>query len=312
MNKGLNTPSNIRGPSILKSLNSFLDRKFSIVSIIPMLLIVGVAIIYPVAYLFYLSFTNTSNLNLISNTAHFVGLNNYIGHFKDKYFLISIWNTLYFTAVSVLISMIIALFLAYIVYPMTRGRKNLMVTCVLLPTLIAETACALIFKPMLDTSIGVFNFILTSVHLPAVNFLGDKVAAQWVIILLNIWQWTPYMFVFMLSGMESLSTSYFEVARMEGASALQRLWHVILPLTKPIVLVAAFFRITNSLRLFDKIYVLTGGGPGSATDTITSYIQRVGILRMEFGYSSAGGVIMLLITMIIGAVTLKYMYEVNE
>lgn len=136
--------------------------------------------------------------------------------------------------------------------------------------------------------------------------------AQWVIILLNVWQWTPYMFVFMLSGIEGLDGSYFEVARMEGASKMQTLGHIIIPLIKPIILVALFFRITNSLRAFDKIYVLTGGGPGFATDTITSYIQRVGILRMEFGYSSAGGVIMFFISAVIGVIALKFMYDSND
>ncbi|HEY5583119.1 MAG TPA: sugar ABC transporter permease [Ruminiclostridium sp.] len=312
MSKGLDLPLKSEKPSILKSLGSFLDRKFGIISILPMLLIIGVVIIYPIIYLFYLSFTDTSNMNLIANNANFIGLKNFIRHFKDKAFITSIWNTLYFTAVSVSLSTLIGLFLACIVYPMISVRKNLMVTCILLPTLIAETACALIFKPMLDTSIGIFNYMLTFIHLPAINFLGDKVSAQWVIIALNVWQWAPYMFVFLLSGIESLSISYFEVLRLEGATFFQRLWYVILPLIKPIALVAIFFRITNSLRLFDKIYILTGGGPGSATDTITSYIQRVGILRMEFGYSSAGGVIMLLITAVIGAITLKYMYNVNE
>jgi multiple sugar transport system permease protein len=209
------------------------------------------------------------------------------------------------------LSTLFGIVLAYLVYPMKTLKKNLMITCLLLPTLIADTACGLIFKPMLSTTVGVYNYLLTSIGLPALNFLGEMSMARWVIVILNVWQWTPYMFIFILSGMEGLSASYFEVARMEGASSLQCLRLIVLPLIRPIVLVAVFFRTTNALRLFDKVYVLTGGGPGFATDTITSYIQRVGIQRMEFGYSSASGMIMLAFTAIVGAIALKFMYDAN-
>jgi multiple sugar transport system permease protein len=221
------------------------------------------------------------------------------------------WNTFYFTVFSVGLSTLFGILIAYIVYPMKVLFKNFMLACVLLPALIAETACGLIFKPMLNTTIGIFNYLLGIIGIGAINFLGDKNLAQWTIICLNVWQWTPYMFIFVLSGIEGLNISYFEAAKMEGASALQVLWHIVLPLTKPIILVAMFFRITNALRLFDKVYVITGGGPGFATDTITSYIQRIGIQRMEFGYSSASGIIMLIFTAIIGAVAMKFMYYSN-
>ena len=285
-----------------------LDEWFKLISIIPMLLIVGVVVIYPVIYLFYLSFTDTSNLNLIAGTARFIGLRNYVVQFGDKAFLTSIWNTLYFTVISVGASTVIGLALAWLVYSMRPMVKNVLVPLVLVPNIVAETACALMLKPMLDSSIGVLNYMLALIHIAPVSFLGDRTNAQWVIMALNVWQWVPYMFIFFLSGIDSLNISYFEVARLEGASSLRLLRSIILPLIMPIVLVAVFFRVTYSLRLFDKIYVLTGGGPGNATDTITSYIQRVGILRMDFGYSSAGGVIMLLITAVIGALTLKYLY----
>ena len=293
-------------------MRKFLDKHFRVFSILPMLIIILAVIVYPICYLFYLSFTDTNNFNLISGLAEWVGLENYIRHFQDKAFITAMWNTLYFTIVSVGLSTVLGILLAYTIYPLKRGYKNLMVACILLPTLISETACALIFRPMLDFSTGIINYLITSIGLPGINFLGDATIAQWVIMLLNIWQWTPYMFIFMLSGIESLDTAYFEVARIDGASKLEILWHVILPMITPVLLVAVFFRVTNSLRAFDKIYMLTGGGPGFATDTITSYIQRVGILRMEFGYSSAGGVIMLLFTALIGAIALKFMYENNQ
>jgi multiple sugar transport system permease protein len=290
----------------------FFDKHFRVISIIPMLLLIGIVIIYPVIYLFKLSFTDTNNLNLLSGTARFVGFRNFIRHFQDQAFMTAIWNTLYFTVISVGLSSILGIIFAYLVYPLKTMTKNIVLACVLLPSLIAETACGLMFKPMLNTTIGVFNYLISLAGIAPLNFLGDKILAQWVIILLNVWQWMPFMFIFTLSGMESLNASFFEVAKLEGASALQILWRIVLPLTKPIILVAMFFRITNALRLFDKVYVLTGGGPGFSTDTITSYIQRVSIQRMDWGYSSASGIIMMFFTAIIGAVAMKFMYDVNN
>ena len=118
------------------------------------------------------------------------------------------------------------------------------------------------------------------------------------------------MFVFILSGMETLQTSYFEVAKIEGANHLQIIIKIILPLILPIITVALFFRLVSALRIFDMVYILTGGGNG--TETISAYIRRLGISRMEFGFSSAGGVIMLFITAFFGLIALKFMYDSNQ
>jgi multiple sugar transport system permease protein len=201
--------------------------------------------------------------------------------------------------------------LGYIIYHTRAGMKNFMISLVLIPTLISETACSLMFQPMLNATIGVFNYVLNVMGLESINFLGDKDVAKWVLIIISIWRSAPYMFIFVLSGIEGLDTTYFEVARIDGASGLQILWKIVLPLIRPIIAVAGFFQLTGYLRFFDLVYVLTGGGPGGATETLATYIMKMGIKRMEFGYSSASGVIMLVITAIFGAVAMKIMYDSN-
>jgi multiple sugar transport system permease protein len=295
----------------LTLVGNFLDDNFRIVSVIPMLLMVTAIIAYPLVYLFVLSFTDTNNFNIISGNAKFIGFNNFLRNFKDKAFFASIGNTLYFTFIIVGLSTIIGIILGYIIYHIKASVKNFMITFVLLPTLISEGACSLMFKPMLNASIGVFNYILNIAGIESINFLGDRTAAKWVLIIISIWRSAPYMFIFVLSGIESLDTAYFEVARIDGASALQIVWKIVLPLIRPIIAVAAFFQLTGYLKFFDLVYVLTGGGPGGATETLAIYIQKIGIKRMEVGYSSASGIIMLIITMIFGAVAMKAMYDSN-
>jgi multiple sugar transport system permease protein len=293
----------------LAAVGNFLDDNFKVVSVIPMLLIITGIIAYPLLYLIVLSFTDTNNFNIVSGGAKFIGFNNFLRNFKDKALFASIGNTLYFTFIIVSLSTVIGILLGYIIYHLKASAKNHMIAFVLLPTLISESACSLIFKPMLNASIGVFNYVLNLAGIESINFLGDRTVAKCVLIIISIWRSAPYMFIFVLSGIESLDTAYFEVARIDGASGLQVLRKIVLPLLRPIIAVAAFFQLTGYLRFFDLVYVLTGGGPGAATETLAIYIQKIGIKRMEFGYSSASGIIMLIITAIFGAAALKVMYD---
>lgn len=291
---------------------SFGERHFKLISILPAILILVMVIAYPLYSLFRMSFTNVSALNLLSGTEKGIGLNNYLKLLKDPIFIKSILNTLYFTVISVGLQVILAIILAMLVFPMKRRVQNLIITLLLFPAMIADVAVAMVWKPLLDASTGLINYYIGRMGFSPINFLGDATIAMWTVIIMAVWQWTPYMFIFVLSGMQALSTSYYEVAELEGANVFQKLRYVILPLIKPVLMVAIFFRITSSIRVFDKVYVLTGGGPGSATETISTYIQRVGFTKMEFGLASAGGVIMLALAAILGFMFLKSMYKVDD
>lgn len=294
------------------TLSRFCERHFRLISVLPAIIILLLVIVYPIYSLFSMSFTNVSAFNLISESEKFVGVSNYLKLLKDPIFRKSIGNTLYFTVVSVGLQVVLAIILAMLVFPMKKSTQNIIVTLLLFPSMIADVAVAMVWKPMLDASTGLINYYIKLLGYDPVNFLGDPTIAMWTVIIMAVWQWTPYMFIFVLSGMQALSSSYYEVAELEGANVFQKLRYVILPLIKPVLLVAIFFRITSSIRVFDKVYVLTGGGPGSATETISTYIQRVGFTKMEFGLASAGGVIMLALAAILGFMFLKSMYKVDD
>ncbi len=288
------------------------DRQFKIITIIPALILMSVIVVYPLFTLIYRAFTDTNAFNLITGDISLVGLKNFILIFKDKIFLKSILNTLYFVVLSIFLQFCLGVFLAGLVYPLGRKAKNIIITLVLIPTMIADVAVGLVWQSLLNATTGAINYFIELLGFSGIYFLADRRLAMLTIILIAVWQWTPYLFLFILAGMESLKSTYFEVAKLEGASVFQTWIHVILPLIRPVVLVAVFFRATSAIRVFDKVYVLTGGGPGSATETISTYIRRMGFVNLNFGLASAGGVVMLFIAFLIGIISLRYMYKVNE
>ncbi len=288
------------------------ERQFKIISIIPAILLMFVIVVYPLFTLIYRAFTDTSAFNLISGNISFVGMKNFILIFKDKIFLKSIFNTFYFVTVSVFLQFCLGTILAGLVYPMGKRLKNIIITLVLIPTMIADVAVGLVWQTLLNSTTGIINYFIELLGFGSVSFLGNRYLAMITIILIAVWQWTPYLFLFILAGMESMSVTYFEVAKLEGASVFQTWTRVILPSIKPIIAVVIFFRATAAIRVFDKVYVLTGGGPGSATETISTYIRRMGFVNLDFGIASAGGVVMLLIATIIGILSLRHMYKTNE
>lgn len=292
--------------------DSFTERRFNIIGVFPAVLILAVVVAYPLLSLIYLSFTNTNAFNLLSGTQSFVGLDNFVNLFRDSIFLKSVFNTFYFTIVSTGLQFLLGLLLALMVYPMSKRSKNAIVTLLLVPAMIADVAVGLLWSSLLNISTGVINYLVRLFGFDSIAFLGESKLAMLTIIIIAVWQWFPYMFLFTLAGLESLSVHYIEVAKLEGCNAFQSLYYVTLPLISPVLFVALFFRITSSIRVFDKIFVLTGGGPGSATETISTYIQRLGFVNLKFGFASAGGFIMLLIAMLIGLISLKFMYGSNK
>lgn len=285
---------------------------FQILTVFPAVALVVLVIGYPVYYLVSLSFTNVNGFNLLSQSYRWVKFRNYQKLFNDPIFLRAIVHTLGYALGTVAVQTLLGFWLAGAVYRMGRLQKTLVTTLLLFPTMVADIAGALVWRPLFDVSTGVLNYFIKSFGLPPVNFLGDPILARITVMAVAVWQWTPYMFLFVLAGMESIDTSLYEVAKLEGASSRVVMTRIVAPLIRPVLLVAVYFRITDSLRVFDKVFVLTGGGPGSATETISTYIQRTGFANMEYGLASAGRVVMLGIAFLFGLISLKLVSAYND
>jgi ABC-type sugar transport system permease subunit len=227
----------------------------------------------------------------------FVGLENYAEALADPRFWAAMGHTLFFTVVSVALELAIGLVLAVALNRAYRGR-GLVRAAVLIPWAIPTVVAALLWRFMFDSQAGIANAVLMDVGLmeePFVWFIHS--AAAWVpVILADVWKMTPCVALLLLAGLQNIDASLYEAARIDGASAWQQFRHITLPLLKPAVLVALVFRTLDAFRVFDLIYVLTGGGPGTSTEPIALYTFNSLLQNLRFGFGSALSVIVFLVT----------------
>lgn len=227
----------------------------------------------------------------------FVGLDNYLEAFRDPRFWGALGHTAFFAATSVALELIIGLWLALALNRAFRGR-GLVRAAVLVPWAIPTVVSALLWRFMFEGQHGIVNTALVSLGFlaePVVWFIQP--AAAWVpVVLADVWKTTPFVALLLLAGLQNIDASLYEAARIDGASAWRQFRHVTLPLLKPALLVALIFRTLDAFRVFDLIYALTGGGPGTSTEPIALYTFNVLLQNLQFGYGSALSVIVFVVT----------------
>ncbi|HEX7337732.1 MAG TPA: sugar ABC transporter permease [Gemmatimonadales bacterium] len=227
----------------------------------------------------------------------FIGLDNYVEAFSDPRFWGALGHTVFFAVTSVGLELVIGLWLALALNRAFRGR-GLVRASVLVPWAIPTVVSALLWRFMFEGQYGIVNEALVGLGLlpePVVWFIRPM--AAWVpVILADVWKTTPFVALLLLAGLQNIDASLYEAARIDGASAWRQFRYVTLPLLKPAILVALIFRTLDAFRVFDLIYALTGGGPGTATEPIALYTFNVLLQNLEFGYGSALSVIVFLIT----------------
>lgn len=238
----------------------------------------------------------------------FIGLDNYFEAFRDPRFWSALGHTAFFAVTSVGLELIIGLWLALALNRAFRGR-GLVRASVLVPWAIPTVVSALLWRFMFEGQTGIVNSLLVSVgvlHEPLVWFIHT--AGAWVpIILADVWKTTPFVALLLLAGLQNIDASLYEAARIDGASAWRQFRHVTLPLLKPAILVALIFRTLDAFRVFDLIYALTGGGPGTSTEPIALYTFNALLQNLQFGYGSALSVIVFVITFALALLYIKFL-----
>jgi len=225
---------------------------------------------------------------------HFVGLQQYTRVLGDALFRAGIANTAVFAIGGVLLQMILGFALALATTRITRGRAAYR-TAFILPILVPGIVIGAIWKLMYNFDFGVLNQLLGLIGVRPVDWLGDSGTALAAVIAVDVWHWTPFVFLLMLAGLESLPTDVYEAARVDGATFLQELRYVTLPLMLPTIVVTLLFRIMVSVKVFDEIYLLTGGGPGTATEVVSYTIFRRFFTEGQTGFGAAMSVVVLFV-----------------
>ena len=241
--------------------------------------------------------------------SNFSGVDNFTKVLKDERVHSTLTFTLIFTVISVFAELIFGLALALIMNKPFKGR-SLVRTFSLIPWAIPTSVAALIWSYLYNGSSGIVSHIFTTIGLinsPA-SMLNSAQNALGGIIIADVWKTTPYMALLLLGGLQVIPNSLYESSALEGARSWQQFRYITLPLLKPSIFVALLFRTLDAFRILDLIYVLTGGGPGGATESISLYAYKVMFSQTRFGYGSA---IVLIMALVVGIITFIYIKALN-
>jgi multiple sugar transport system permease protein len=272
------------------------EGRISTVLLAPTLFVMTVVGLYPLLHSLYISMTNYNPT--FGDGSHFVGLANYAKAFQDDQFWHAILLTILFTTASVILSLTLAILLS-VLFNLRRPGFIVLRTLILIPMLITPIAVGITWRVMMMPDLGVLNFLFDLVGLPPQLWASSRSSAMLSIVLVDVWQWTPFMFLIIFAGISSLPKSPFEAAAIDGASPISVFFLITLPMLKPVIVIATLLRIVDAFRTYDTVYIITRGGPDFATDLVSVYLQRVNFRFFDLGYGSALSWITLIIVLVL-------------
>lgn len=260
-------------------------------AIIALILVFG----YPIIKVLQLSFLQyTPGLEL-----KFIGFQNYLRSFTDPIFLATIIRTFVYTGGVVLANFWIGIGLALLTYENFKGVK-LLRTIIILPMVFIPSAASIIWVLAYNEKIGIINHLLEAMGYGRFAFLSDPTIALLSVMITDIWAWTPFMYLILLAGLQSLPNELFEAARIDGASGARIFWLITLPLMQPVIAVAVLIKTLDTFRTFPYLWIMTRGGPGDTTHVLSTLAFKKAFVTFEFGLSSTYGVITLMLAMTLG------------
>jgi len=270
----------------------------------PLVLTLLLVTIFPTFYALSVSFMD---FKLDSAIRTFSGFNNYLRIFVDRRFWNGFQNTLTFTLgaifFQILIGMIIALFLNRQIFAV-----GVLKTIILIPMISTPVVISLLWVLLLNPQYGLLNYFFDVLNLQPQNWLGNKGQALGALILIDVWEWTPFAVLVFLAGLQSIPDEVFEAAEIDGARSHQKFLFITLPSIKPFILIVAVFRFMDAFKWFDTFAVVTKGGPGISTENWSLYGYINAFEFFDMGYSAGIGVIMLIVATIFTQTALKRIF----
>jgi len=263
--------------------------------ILPSLLFFLALIVYPTIFSIYISFFQW---DLGRKEYPFIGLMNYIKIFNDSFLFKSFINTIYFIIPAIVLQFLIGLGLALLLNRELKGKR--IITLILtMPMVLTPAATSFMWKLIYHPTIGIFNYFLSFIGVPPRQWIFSPSEVILSLIIIDTWQWSPFIMLSLLAGLNSLPRDFFEAASIDGASPLRTLRYITLPLLKPIIITVLFFRSIDLFKTFDIIFLLTGGGPGWSSTTINIYVFLQAFTYLHLGYSSVLAIIVTFILLLI-------------
>jgi multiple sugar transport system permease protein len=283
-------------------MTDWIDRRLKFVFLAPAMIALIALTAFPTVYMFtaaFVKFDASAPLN-----SKFVGIDNFLRLFSDDKFHNALINTAVFSSVAVTLEFVLGLSFALLVDTYIR-RANFIKTLLILPMMMPTIVVAIVWKLMYQPQFGVINSIFSDLGLPPLLWAASVNTAMLSIIIVDIWEWTPFIFLMCLAGLASLPQEPFEAAELDGASAFQKFRDLTLPFLKPVIVVTLLLRIMDAFRLFDQVFILTVGGPAGATETLSFYLYKVTFRFFDIGYAAVISLFMMFIALQLAGWMLK-------
>ena len=296
------TNNNRQSTNLINRFNLLIDREevAARIFLAPALILLSIFLIFPIGYLGYLSFTGGS---FTRSGVHWVGLNNYLRLLLTPDFWQVIVNTLYFTIGTVVPSIVISLGLAVLLnrnLPFTGAFR----TIYFIPSIVSLVAAGLGFRWLFQTD-GAVNSLLSNFGFNQIEWLSDSLWAMPVLIILSIWKQIGFNMVVFLAGLQTIPLSRYEAAELDGANSWQQFWYVTLPGIQPTLIFAAITTAIFTLKSFEQVYIITGGGPLNSTNLLVYYIYDRAFAQFDFGYAAAAAMVLLAFTAVLVYLQIK-------
>ena len=276
------------------------DLIFPLLLIAPALVVLLSLSIYPLIYSITISLQSQTTDGISWGVANFTRL------LSDRFFLIAMAHTFVYAAAALTLEFFIGLILALLLNSRIRGRSFFRAT-LLVPMMLPTVVVGVVWRLMLNPNFGAVNGTLKQFGLNTENltWTASPRLALLSVIAVDVWQWTPFVFLVLLAGLQAIPQEPYEAALIDGSTRWQTFRHITLPLLKPAILIALLLRTMDLLRVFDQIFILTEGGPGFATETISLYIYRTAFRFFDFGYAAAMSFVLLALTNVISTIYIR-------
>ena len=265
----------------------------------PALIVVLAVIVFPWLFTIWMSFNEWK----VGSPIAFVGAANYARLPADPRFVEAVEHTLVYTALSVLLPVILGTFAA-VIFHIKFPLRGFLRAVFIMPMMATPVAIALVWTMMFHPQLGVLNYLLSLVGIPPQLWVFHPATVIPSLVLVETWQWTPLVMLIVLGGIAALPTEPYESAEIDGAGIWQMFRYITLPLILPFIFIAAMIRTIDAVKSFDVIFAITQGGPGSASETINLYLYSVAFVYYDLGYGSAIAVIFFILIVMLAAVLL--------
>lgn len=278
-------------------MNKVLEEKKTVaIFILPALALYVIFVLIPIIYSIFLSFYQTD----LMNKQNFVGLKNYKHLLNDKFFIKAVKNNLLLVVGSLIAHLPLALFFGNALFKKIRGAKFFQ-SVFFLPSVICGAGVGLLFNMVYNSQFGLVNSLLDLLRLSRWKhaWLSEEKTVMFALIVVVMWKFVGYHMIIQLAAMKAIPQSLFEAAKIDGASNMQQFFNITLPLIRHVIKIDVILIITGSLKYFDLIWSMTKGGPNHASEVMATYMYYQGFRTLKFGYASAIGAIMLLMSMFI-------------